>query len=158
MYKTVLRIFNHVKCVREAIAMVNNELQRRADCHDASKFTKEELEYYAAYEKLPEGLVFGSDEYNAALKALNVGVGTPGFNLHSSRNDHHPEFYDDAHEMGFMAIIEMVCDWHGAMKAYGNKQDWLESVDYNISRFDFSEHQIWLINEVANFLYEKDKE
>ena len=157
MYKTVWKIATHIKCVRESIAVVINQLQDRADAHDHSKYTKEELEYYSAYEKLPEGLVFGSDEYNAALKELNVGVGTPGFNMHSSRNDHHPEYYDDVNDMGYLAIIEMVADWHGAMRAYGNKQDWMESVFYNIGRFDFNEHQIWLIKQVADTLDKKDE-
>ena len=162
MYKTVQRIHKHIGCVRGAIKTIILDLQRRADHHDDSKYTKEELEYYSAYEKLPEGLVFGSDAYNEALKALNVGVGTPGFNLHSSRNDHHPEYYDcpeqgvDLGMMGFLPIIEMVCDWHGAMKAYGNKQDWMESVQYNISRFDFNDHQIWLIRQVASWLDHSD--
>lgn len=166
MFKTVARIHTHIKEVRGSLGLIISALRSRADSHDDSKFTQEELEYYSAYERLPEGsegLVFGSEEYKQALKDLNVGVGTPGFNLHSSRNDHHPEYYDcpeqgvDLGMMGFLPIIEMVCDWHGAMKAYGNKQDWMESVQYNISRFDFNENQIWLIRQVAEWLDHQDK-
>lgn len=154
MIKTVKRIHTHIKCVRNAIKVITDNLNYRADSHDDSKFEADELEYYSAYEKLPEGLKFGSEEYKQALKELNVGVGTPGFNMHSSRNDHHPEYYEDVSDMGFLPIIEMVCDWNGAMRAYGNKQDWMESVDYNISRFDFNDNQIWLIKQVAEFLNE----
>ena len=159
MFKTVARIHAHIKAVRESLGYVIRDLQHEADTHDDSKFTKEELEYYAGYEQLPEGLEYGSEAYKQALKDLNVGVGTPGFNLHASRNDHHPEYYDCPEQgvtlamMGFLPIIKMVCDWHGAMKAYGNKQDWLESVEYNINRFDFNDNQIWLIKEVAEWLH-----
>lgn len=158
MFKTVARIHKHIGEVRKSLGMVIRQLQHEADTHDDSKFTKEELEYYSAYEKLPEGLEYGSDKYKAALKKLNIGVGTPGFDLHAKRNNHHPEYYDcpeqgvDLGMMGYIPIIIMVCDWHGAMKAYGNKQDWMESVDYNISRFDFDENQIWLIRQVAEDL------
>lgn len=152
MIKTAQRIYKHIQCVRNALGYVIDQLQVRADLHDESKFETDELEYYSAYEKLPEGLKFGSDEYKQALKDLNVGVGTPGFSMHSSRNDHHPEYYHYIEDMGFLAIIEMVADWHGAMRAYGNKQDWMESVNYNISRFDFTVHQIWLIKQVAELL------
>ena len=154
MYKTILKIHTHIKCVREALSIIIGNLQKRADSHDDSKFRPDELEYYSAYEKLPEGLVFGSEEYKQALKDLNVGVGTPGFLMHSNRNDHHPEYYFTLSNMRFDAIIEMVCDWHGAMRAYGNKQDWMESVEYNISRFDFNDNQIWLIRQVAEMLKE----
>ena len=105
---------------------------------------------------------YGSEEYKQALKELNVGVGSPGFNLHSQRNNHHPEYYDcpeqgvDLGMMGFLPIIKMVCDWHGAMKSYGNIQDWMEAVQYNISRFDFNDNQIYLIREVAAWLHHKD--
>ena len=76
MKKTVQRIHSHIKAVRSAIRLVTDELQQRADNHDDSKFQSDELEYYSAYERLPEGLEFGSQAYKDALKTLNVGVGT----------------------------------------------------------------------------------
>ena len=164
MYKTISKITRHIKAVRFAIQLVTDELRRRADCHDDSKFTKEELDYYLAYEKFPEGLKFGSEEYKAAEKRLNVGVGSSGFGLHSRRNDHHPEHYDcpeqgvDLSFMGLFPLIEMVCDWCGAHIAYGNKGDWLESVVYNTSRFDFNNRQKWVIDQVADFLHRKHPE
>ena len=133
MFRTVLRMHTHVKCVRKALQKVKDELTKRGDCHDDSKFQQDELEYYSAYEKLPQGLEFGSDEYKAALKELNIGVGTQGFSLHSSRNDHHPEYYENVSDMPLFAVIEMVCDWRGAHDAYGNSGDWFEGVEYNVS-------------------------
>ena len=159
MFKTISKIVRHISAVRSAISLVIKELQRRADCHDDSKFTQEELNYYLAYENFPTGLEFGSKEYQQAEKKLNVGVGSPGFGLHSRRNDHHPEYYDcpeqniDLSFMGLFALIEMTCDWCGAHLSYGNKGGWKESVQYNISRFDFNDKQKYIINEVADFLY-----
>ena len=160
MKKTVKRVATHIVQVQKALAVVYGELQNRAIVHDQSKFKEDELEYYAAYEDFPEGLKFGSEEYKAAEKRLNVGVGSPGFGLHSSRNDHHPEFHENAHSgttldvMGLFPIIEMVCDWAGAHTAYGNESDWFESVDYNVKRFNFSDMQKWAIGEVATLLYQ----
>ena len=162
VFKTVAKIHNHIKEVRNSLGLIIGNLQSEADNHDDSKFTREELAYYSAYENFKQGLEFGSEEYLAEEKRLNVGVGSPGFDLHCKRNDHHPEYYDcpeqgvDLGMMGFLPIIKMVCDWHGAMKSYGNKQDWMESVAYNISRFKFNDNQIWLIRQVAAWLHHKD--
>ena len=158
MVKTVQRIHSHIKAVRSAIRLVTDELQQRADSHDDSKFQSDEWEYYSAYERLPEGLEFGSQAYKDALKALGIGVGTPGFSMHSDRNDHHPEHYDAPTLMGVFPIIEMVCDWCGAHIAYRNKCSWRDSVKYNVSRFDFSDRQVWLISEVADFLWKNHHE
>ena len=161
MFKTIKKIVTHISCVQKALFCVIGELRQRALVHDASKFNEDELKYYTAYENFPEGLKFGSKEYKAAEKRLNVGVGSPGFGLHTYRNDHHPEFHENAHSgttvdiMGLFPIIEMVCDWAGAHVAYGNESDWFESVTYNMNRFEFSDAQKWVIGEVASLLYKE---
>ena len=107
---------------------------------------------------MPEGLEYGSDEYKAEMAKIMENNNC--FELHSERNDHHPEFHENAYSgttvdiMGLFPIIEMVCDWAGAHLAYGNESDWFESVSYNIDRYQFSTAQKWAINEVAKLLYQ----
>ena len=158
MFKTIKKIAKHVSCVQEAMLHVVDELRQRAFVHDASKFEEDELEYYAAYERFPKGLEYGSKEYKEAEKRLNVGIGSPGFSFHTSRNDHHPEHWDcpengsDIGFMGLFPLIEMTCDWAGAHLAYGNKGNWHESVRHNINRYDFDDKQKWVIDQMASFL------
>ena len=163
MIKTVGKIYHHIRCVQRAIKLVASEMENRAAEHDASKFNADELEGYAKFEDFPEGLKYGSDEYKAEMaKVMGEGAKRNNcFDLHSQRNDHHPEHWIapiplgtkvGISHMGLFPLIEMVCDWAGATVEYGNKGKWEESVDYNINRFPFNEHQKWVIRQVANYL------
>jgi hypothetical protein len=56
--------------------------------------------------------------------------------------------------MTFMDVIEMVCDWRGARKGYGDTRTWEESVELNFiaKAKHLSPEQLWLAREVAAFL------
>ena len=150
MFKTVKKIQTHISEVQGAIYQVIQELQRRAFCHDASKFEQDELEGFARFEEMPEGLEYGSPEYQSAM--AKVMESNNCFQLHSKRNDHHPEHFEDVAKMRFQQIIEMVCDWAGAHLAYGNKGGWHKSVAQNIEKHLFLPEQKWLIRDMSLFL------
>ena len=151
MLRTVAKIHKHISFVQEALLHIVDEFRMRAFVHDSSKFESDELSGYLRFEDMPEGLEYGSAEYKAAMAKIMENNNC--FELHSQRNDHHPEHYENTQDMRLMAVIEMVCDWAGAHLAYGNKGDWKESAEHNIGRYDFSEHQKWVIREVSYFLY-----
>ena len=153
MFKTIAKIVNHISCVQRALLSVADELRERAIVHDQSKFREDELRGYLRFEDMPEGLVYGSDEYKAAM--ARVMKDNDCFELHSKRNDHHPEFYEDVRSMRLMALIEMVCDWAGAHLAYGNKSNWKDSVRHNIDRYGFDHTRQWIILEMADLLEQK---
>ena len=150
MIKTVAKIHKHISCVQRAIMNVAHRLERRAFFHDDSKFQSDELKGFARFDNMPEGLIYGSDEYKEAMSIIMKD--NDCFDLHSKRNDHHPEYYVNVQLMPLLQVIEMVCDWHGAHRAYGNKGDWGESVRHNIGRYNFSEGQKWVIYEVSGLL------
>ena len=62
--------------------------------------------------------------------------------------------------MTFLDVIEMVCDWWGARKGYGDSRTWLESVELNFNGKGhlLSREQLWLAHEVAVFLGAKGPE
>ena len=156
MIKTVGKVYKHIRCVQSAIMLTVVEMQKRAFSHDASKFEPQEFKGHARFEDFPEGLEYGKDEYKAAMS--KVMEGNDCFELHSIRNDHHPEYYDnEPKDMPMFALIEMVCDWAGATLAYGNKGNWGDCVEHNLGRWDFSEGQKYVIRETAEFLKEKMK-
>lgn len=159
MYKTIAKIAKHIACVQEAMMLVIDELRNRALVHDASKFGEDELKGYLRFEEMPEGLKYGSPEYQEAM--AKVMEGTDCFKLHSIRHDHHPEYYDcpeqgvDLGMMGVFPLMEMVSDWAGAHKSYGNKGGWRESVEHNIEKHNFSDNQKWVIRQMADFFSRK---
>lgn len=57
-------------------------------------------------------------------------------------------------QLTFLDIIEMVCDWWAAQKAYGNSLTWMESVEKNLeSKSQYlSKEQRWLAEQVARHL------
>ena len=150
MYKTISKLVKHISCVQEAMLHCIDELRQRAFVHDASKFEEDELKGFARFEDMPEGLEYGSPEYEAAM--AKVMEGNNCFKLHSLRNDHHPEHFADVTKMRFQQIIEMVCDWAGAHLAYGNTGGWHKSVEKNIAKYPFMPEQKWLIRDVSLFL------
>ena len=150
MLKTVKKIQTHISEVQGALLHVVDELRMRAFCHDSSKFEEDELKGFARFEEMPEGLEYGSPEYEAEM--AKVMEGNNFFELHVARNDHHPEHWEDVQKMRFQQIIEMTCDWAGAHLAYGNKGGWHKSVSINIEKYPFLPEQKWLIRDVSLFL------
>ena len=76
MFKTVSKIVKHIACVQEAIDAVSPkryEHARARFAHDASKFGDDELEGFARFEDMPEGLEYGSPEYEAAMAKVMEG-------------------------------------------------------------------------------------
>ena len=159
MYKTIAKIQKHISCVQNAMLHCVDELRKRLLVHDASKFQQDELKGFLRFERMPEGLEYGSPEYRVEMAKIMKDNNC--FKLHSARNDHHPEYYDvpeegvDLSMMGLFPLMEMVCDWAGAHLAYGNTGGWNKSVEINIKKYEFSENQKWAIRQVSDFLSRK---
>jgi len=147
--KVAESVREHVENVQAALMCFCDELRSRAFKHDRSKLSKEELELYTFFCKSIVGVAYNSPEYHQLLKDY------PFFEYHARRNDHHPEYFEDVSEMGLMALIEMVCDWHGVYKTK-NLPSFQETVDVNVKRFPFTEAQRWVIQQVADTLSKGD--
>jgi len=117
--------------------------------HDLSKFSKEEFEYVYILSTKGGGVKFGSKQYYSLVDSI-----MPAKLAHSSRNSHHPEYYDGKIErMTHLDIIEMQCDWAAASKRSGGSLSnsmIINSKKYNISslmqqklRKDMIEIGIW---------------
>lgn len=135
----------HLMFVRLALKKVEQELERRAIVHDASKMLDDEYFGFSRINAAARINKFGSPEY-----AENMKRERPTIDLHFSRNSHHPE----RHMQGFLDVIEMVCDWWGARAGYDDPRSWEESVELNLeTKGDLlTKNQLWLAREVADFL------
>lgn len=154
----------HCRQVRAGLRKVVRELDERAEIHDTSKLESDEFAGFTRINKAARENPYLSPEYRAGLAQEQ-----PVIDLHYSRNSHHPEFHGSeiegsvslgvrvaAEDMGFLDIIEMVCDWRGAYLAYGSKGTWEENIVRQRDRYKvdqwFTESQWWLIQSVAEFL------
>jgi hypothetical protein len=161
----------HRDFVRLALLHVTQDIERRSLTHDASKMLDDEFAGFARINAIARVNKFGSEEYKAYMKQERATI-----DLHFSRNSHHPErprllgnaaedtrglpddfTYWQAHDgarMTFLDVIEMVCDWWGARKGYGDSRSWRESVELNFTSKGhlLSPEQLWLARDVAAFL------
>jgi hypothetical protein len=148
---------DHVTAVMGGMMEAIENLQRRMEAHDASKFEEPEMSGFMAMtaDARLQDLVYDSEEYRAVLREHQ-----PTIQHHYAMNDHHPEHYGDAgiNGMSLLAMIEMLCDWKastGRMK----DGDLVRSIEQNQKRFFYSEEVKNLILNTAQELgmMRKDK-
>jgi hypothetical protein len=153
----------HRDFVRLALLYVVQDIERRSLVHDASKMLDDEFSGFSRINAIAR--------VKASMRQERAVI-----DLHFSRNSHHPErprmmgesaetqrglpddaTYWAAHtdaRMTFLDVIEMVCDWWGARKGYGDSRTWAESVELNFKSKGhlLSAEQLWLARDVAAFL------
>lgn len=120
----------HIDKVQERLAVVSMNLRDRAHAHDASKLVEPEKAGFDVLTLKLGSLVYGSDEYKAALEE-----GKPTIAHHYQVNTHHPEHYENGVAgMSLLDIVEMVCDWKAASER--TKQGSIaQSLEHNKKRF-----------------------
>lgn len=161
----------HRDYVRLALHRISNALHERGMVHDASKLLDDEFAGFSRINAAARINKFGSQEYIAGMKAEKKTI-----DLHFSRNSHHPEHADlvagihtepddykyavarAAHEMTFLDVIEMVCDWWGAGKGYSDTRPWHDSLAMNLTSKGkhLTPEQKWLATEVGRFFVESE--
>lgn len=101
---------DHINKVQVRIAEFQAELDDRAAKHDRSKLQEPEKSGFDVLTWKLSELVYGSDEYKAALKD-----GKPVIDHHYAANSHHPEHYENGIAgMTLLDVVEMLCDWKAA--------------------------------------------
>lgn len=125
---------DHIGKVQARIAEVVGALRRRGYEHDASKLEEPEKAGFDVLTFKLATLVYGSDEYRAALEE-----GKPTIAHHYTVNTHHPEHYPNGIAgMSLLDLVEMVCDWKAASER--TKQGSIaQSLGYNKERFQIDD-------------------
>lgn len=127
-------VLKHKQDVGEYMARFANELFKRAVIHDFSKFSEEEFYAFESATPKLKNLTYGSDEYKQQLELIK-----PAIQHHYKVNSHHPEHYSKGVKgMSLMDIVEMLCDWMGAVKRH-NDGNILKSIKINKERFGYSD-------------------
>lgn len=145
----LLRTYTHHRAlVQVALQRLTQELDRRSLAHDLSKLQADEFDGFARINQIAREHPYGSQEYKDSLDQEREVI-----DLHYQRNSHHPEHHrtgQAAEDMGFLDLIEMVCDWWSAWQTYGAKDSWENAVKKNEARFrpGFTNSQWWLVEQM----------
>ena len=125
----------HISRVNELLIDCVKNLLGRAQIHDRSKLSEPEKSAFDRLKALSlSGMVYGSEEYRACLKAEK-----PAIEHHYLQNSHHPEHYKTGVEgMTLFDILEMLMDWKAATERMKYGWDIRKSLEHNSTRFNLS--------------------
>jgi hypothetical protein len=128
-----LATIKHIHAVREILHGMIEELDHRAQVHDASKLQSPEQEVFGAnYEKLNQ-TKYDSPEYKQLLEEVK-----PAIEHHYAKNRHHPEHWKNGvNDMTLIDMLEMLADWKAATKRNKNGNI-RQSIEHNAKRFGMS--------------------
>ena len=140
------RIQAHRETVRTFMNVLADQIRHRGEMHDRSKLQPDEFDSQVRINIAGLQYEYGSPEMLEVLREEKEGI-----ELHYKRNSHHPEYHYDIKRMNFLDIIEMVIDWKAAALAYGG-QDYRKNLPSMRERFEFTDSQWWLIEQVVAFL------
>ena len=147
---TLLTIMRHRENLADSLEELADELRRRARVHDRDKLELDKFHGFVKVNAAARSHAYGSPEYKAGLAQAK-----PTIDSHFAVSSHHPEYHKRAKDMGFLDIIEMVFDWDAAAKTYGTNS-LRDSLPVSFERHDFSVMQIWLINQVVEWIERND--
>lgn len=103
-----LRIINYLYSVeRDEDAL---QLARKCARHDDSKLESDEMKEFLQLPSESVNMKKADAPLTSAVSSL--------IEKHWKHNRHHPEFFDDYHEMTELDIMEMVCDWYARSQQF----------------------------------------
>lgn len=137
----------HIDKVRARLLEMQHQLMRRGIEHDASKLVEPEKSGFDVLSAQLSTLVYGSDEYRAALEA-----GKDTIAHHYAMNTHHPEHYQNGIAgMSLLDVVEMLCDWKAASER--TKQGSIAaSLAHNKTRWNISNQLFSIIENTVREL------
>lgn len=136
--------FRHIERVRNLLNKASIELLRRGEKHDQSKLESPEVELFTEFTPKLSATTYGSEEYNAYKKEMQVAL-----DHHYANNRHHPEFHKNGiNDMTLLDLMEMLVDWKAASERH-NDGNILKSIEINGERFEMSKQLIQIFENTA---------
>jgi hypothetical protein len=133
-FDSTAETLQHIRKVNTNIIDFCMIMLKRAQEHDESKLHEPEKELFDEMTPILKNVKYGTPEYEASLKRLQVAL-----EHHYENNSHHPQYYGRGIDgMDLFDIIEMYCDWKAAVER--TKDGSLDrSLDINKERFNISD-------------------
>lgn len=131
--KSNLETIKHIHEVRSNLFKMIEDLDHRAQHHDASKLQSPEQEIFGEnYEELQK-TEYGTPEYQKLRDKVQ-----PALEHHYANNRHHPEHWPkEINDMTLMDLNEMLADWRASTKRMKNGNI-RKSIEHNAKRFEMS--------------------
>ena len=124
----------HIDQVRVLIYDFAGRMFERAASHDRSKLHEPEKSVFDEFTPKLKASTYGSDEYAAMLKEMQVAL-----SHHYANNRHHAEYHNDGIcGMNLVDLVEMLCDWMAATQRHANG-DIHKSIEINQRRFGYTD-------------------
>ena len=138
----IATILRHRAFIARTLGWIASDLTGRAHDHDLTK--------------LEPDMLPGFCDVNAGSRTERSAYAVT---THTTTETHHPDAHIPPSDMGWLDIIEMVCDWHAAAESYKHNDDaygFAEGVRRELDKREWTPAQHWLIQEVAHFLLLKE--
>lgn len=124
----------HIENVRKYLRFIIDRLITRGVEHDRLKLESPEVEIFTEYTPKLAQSTYGSEEYHAFLKEMDVAL-----QHHYANYRHHPEHFERGiNDMNLVDIVEMLCDWKAASMRH-NDGNLLKSIEINAHRFGYDD-------------------
>lgn len=137
----------HINKVREKLWILIQELDKRAQIHDQSKFETPEREIFAENTPKLAKTEYGSEEYKKLLTEVQPAI---DHHYSSSGGRHHPEHWPNGiNDMDLVDIVELICDWSAATER-NLKGNIHKSIEKNVDRFGLSEQLTSILKNTVN--------
>jgi len=102
----------HISEVKENIASIRNDLEKRGIAHDRSKFETFEFDSFAKTRQKFKTVDFGTKEYQECVDEIK-----PAIDHHYAANRHHTAYhFNGFNDMNLIDILEMLADWKAASR------------------------------------------
>lgn len=134
----------HIRQVQRLLNIVVVELLRRAEVHDESKMSPEEVNVFAEFTPKLKDCTYNSDEYKGYLAAMK-----PALDHHYAVSRHHPEHTPEGLAgMSLIDLIEMLADWKAATLRHKDGNLY-KSIETNTKRFNISPELRGILEKTA---------
>ena len=143
----LLKIMRHRESLADSMIEIADHLRQRARVHDRCKLKPDQFIGFARIDQAEREHGYGSREFSRALRADSEAIRT-----HVAESSHHPEHHAIVADMGWLDIIEMVCDWKAAADTYDRGLSLRDGLQAQFDRLDFTPAQQWLIRQVVDHI------
>lgn len=131
-YDSRVDTLEHIEHVRTYLDQITQDLELRADHHDASKLKEPEKSTFDRVTQRLAAIEYGTPEYQECLADMG-----PALQHHYEHNDHHPEHHEHGvRDMDLMQLTEMLADWKAATLRHKDG-DLRRSIHDNAARFGY---------------------
>lgn len=140
-----LETLKHIHEVRAGLALMIEELDKRAREHDLSKLDSPEKEVFGEFTPELAKTEYNSPEYKVLLEKVK-----PAIEHHYAKNRHHPEYHKSGiNDMDLIDLVELLIDWRAATKRNKNGNI-RKSIDQNKERYRISDQLTQIFHNTIN--------